>query len=356
VSSRERLLRAIEGEEPDRVPVGIHSISTYLPYLKGKLEREIDDYQALKMFGFDPTFYRAFMKAENRPDWRVKEEVITAASDYKIVRVTIDTPKGRLSQVEKRTFITTWTLEPLLKKPEDVDCLAHRPPSRPDVKAYEMEFNRLGKEGIIRGFAGGQGDAVGLRGTEQLCLDFYERPSWVLELFELLTQRSLEHIEELPSHCIDLVEIAGHIGAFIPPRLFEKFVLPYDSRVVEALHKRGLYTTYHDCGKVMHLLELVASTGTDCIETLTPPSHGGDVDLREVKRRVGEKLCLIGGFDQALLERGSQGDVKEGVKKCVEEAANGGGYILYTTDHFFEAPMENLHAMVEAARRCGRYL
>jgi len=355
VNSRERLLRAIEGEEPDIVPVGIHSISTYLPYLKRKLERDIDDYQALKMFGFDPTFYRTFTKGENRSDWRIKEEVITAASDYKIVRVTIDTPKGRLSQVEKRTPITTWTLEPLLKKTEDVDCLAYRPLSIPDIKAYEREFDRLGKEGLIRSFAGGQGDAVGLRGTEQLCLDFYERPSWVSELFEFLTQRSLEYIEGLPSHCIDLVEIAGHIGAFIPPRLFEKFVLPYDSRVVEALHKRGLCTTYHDCGKVMHLLELIAFMGTDCIETLTPPSHGGDVSLTEVKRRVGEKLCLIGGFDQALLERGSQEDAKEGVKRCIEGAAQGGGYILYTTDHFFEAPMENLHAMVEAARRYGRY-
>jgi len=355
MNSRERLLSAIRNEEPDRVPVGLHAPDVYWPYLKRVLGREIDDYEALKMFGFDLSFYRILTKEEKSPEWRTREEVITDAVEYKIVRVTVDTPTGRLCQLDRRTPLTTWIMEPLIKNPEDLDGLAYRPLSKPDVEAYEREFARLGKEGIIRGVVWGLGESATLRGTEQLCHDLYERPSWVSELFELLTLRALEYIEELPSHCIDLLEIPGHIGAFIPPKLFERFLLPYDSRVVAALHKRGLYTTYHDCGKAMHLLELIASNGTDCIETLTPRSHGGDVKLSEVKRRIGEKLCLIGGFDQAILESGSTEDVKAEVSRCINEAAEGGGYILHTSDQFFAAPVGNLHAMAKAACMYGKY-
>jgi len=355
MNSRERLLTAIRNEEPDRVPVGLHAPDVYWPHLKKVLGKEINDYEALKMFGFDLSFYRVLKKEENSPEWRMKEEVITDASEYKIVKVTVDTPKGRLRQLERRTTITAWIMEPFIKRPEDLVCLAYRPPGKPDIEAYEREFARLGKEGIIRGVVWGLGESATLRGTEQLCRDFYERPSWVLELFELLTQRALEYIEELPNHYIDLLEIPGHIGAFIPPELFERFLLPYDSRVVAALHKKDLHTTYHDCGKVMHLLELIASNGTDCIETLTPRSHGGDVKLKEVKRRIGEKLCLIGGFDQAILESGSTEEVKAEVKRCINEAAEGGGYILHTSDQFFAAPVENLHAMVRATCMYGKY-
>ena len=38
--------------------------------------------------------------------------------------------------------------------------------------------------------------------------------------------------------------------------------------------------------------------GPDAMETFTPPDMGGDVDLAEAKRRIGDKVCMIGGFDQ----------------------------------------------------------
>lgn len=355
MGSRERLLKAIKGGEPDRVPVGIHNIGMYLPWLRSKLGREIDDRQALKLFGFDPTFYRGFTRPNERHEWKVQEEALEDKGRDKIVKVSVRTPRGKLTSIEKRTPITTWRLEPLLKRPEDLDCLVYQPVAKADVEAYKAEFGRLGKEGIIRSGVSSVSGAIGLRGSEQLCRDFYERPDWIRDLFKLLTQKALEFIEGLPSECIDLVEIAGHIGSFISPRTYEKIVLPYDTHLVRALHNKGLPTTYHNCGKVMHLLELIASTGTDCLETLTPSSHGGDVDLAEAKLTVGKNLCLIGGFDQALLERGSKKEIEEEVKRCVKETAVGGGYLLYNTDHFFEAPMENLHAMVEAARKFGHY-
>ena len=56
----------------------------------------------------------------------------------------------------------------------------------------------------------------------------------------------------------------------------------------------------------MPLLERIADMGPDAMETLTPPGMGGDVDLAEAKRRVGERVCLVGGWDQFHFSRAAR--------------------------------------------------
>jgi uroporphyrinogen-III decarboxylase len=372
MDSRERLLAAVRREQPDTVPVGLHNIGTYLPCLRRALGRPIGELEALKMFGMDIALYRTYSQALlpkrdmpelvyeppahfKGPQWKEKEEVLSRSNGEQVIRRTIETPKGRLSTVEKRTEITCWTMEPLLKKPEDLDLLRFRPVSYPDVDMYRKEFGAGFKEGIVRVGVWGQGEAVLLRGSNDLCKDFYTRPDWVKELYELLTEWALVWVEGLPTEYVDLVEVAGHIGAFVSPDVYEKQIMPFDREVIKALHQKDLPSTYHDCGLVMHVLDLIARTGTDCIETLTPPPFGGDVDLAEAKRLVGDRICLIGGFHQSLLERGPIPAIEARVKECMESAAEGGGYILYNNDHFFDAPVENIHSYVKAARRYGRY-
>ena len=103
----------------------------------------------------------------------------------------------------------------------------------------------------------------------------------------------------------------------------------------------------------MPMLDLLVEVGSTAIETLTPRSMGGDVDLAEVKRRVGDKVCLIGGFDQYNgFEHASLNETAEMVRKCFRDAGEGGGYILNPSDHFFDCPLENLHVYAETAREC----
>ncbi len=371
MGSRERLLAAVRGEEPGAVPVGIHNIGTYLPYMQKVLGRRISDKEALQMLGLDVTLYRthsiptppanevelayeppAHFKGEK---WKEREDVVSQSGGEKVVRRTIETPRGKLTTVERRTPITCWTLEPLLKKPEDLELLSYRPASIPDVDRYRKEFGTGFKEGIVRAGVWGQGEAVILRDPKRLCMDFHVRPDWVKELYRLLTDWALEWIDAMPSDYIDLVEVAGHIGNFVSPKIYREQIMPFDKEVVGAVHRKGVPTSYHDCGMVMHVIEPIAETGTDCIETLTPPPFGGDVDLAEAKRLVGDRVCLIGGFHQSYIERGSARDVEEHVRQCINAAAGGGGYILYNTDHFFEAPLDNMYAYARAARRYGRY-
>jgi uroporphyrinogen-III decarboxylase len=89
------------------------------------------------------------------------------------------------------------------------------------------------------------------------------------------------------------------------------------------------------------------------METFTPPDMGGDVDLAEAKRRIGDKVCMIGGFDQGqYFSRSTPEETRAAVRKCFEAAGQSGGYILAPSDHFFDSQPELIKAFADEARNC----
>jgi len=139
----------------------------------------------------------------------------------------------------------------------------------------------------------------------------------------------------------------------ISPNIFDSYVAPYDAPLIKLAHEVGQRIVYHTCGGMMPILENVANMNPDAMETFTPASMGGDTILAEAKKRIGDKVCLIGGFDQFHFFTGcSPEDTRKEVRRCFEAAGVGGGYILCPSDHFFEADRELIHAFVDEAKKC----
>lgn len=103
----------------------------------------------------------------------------------------------------------------------------------------------------------------------------------------------------------------------------------------------------------MPILEDIAAMKPDAMETFTPPAMGGDVNLKEAKRRIGDRVCMIGGFDQFHFFRGcAPQETRDEVRRCFKEAGENGGFILSPSDHFFEADIELLQAFAGEALKC----
>jgi uroporphyrinogen-III decarboxylase len=152
-----------------------------------------------------------------------------------------------------------------------------------------------------------------------------------------------------------MVEIGGGAGSstVISPDLFRQFCLPYDQQQIVALHEVGLKVVYHLCGGLMPMLELVVETGADGLETMTPPAMGGDCDLAEASRRVGDRLFFIGGFDQnAGFEHGTPQNARQQVFDCFAATKDHAGYIIAPSDHFFHGDPACLQAFADAAKEC----
>nr|WP_277201302.1 uroporphyrinogen decarboxylase family protein [Victivallis vadensis] len=153
----------------------------------------------------------------------------------------------------------------------------------------------------------------------------------------------------------DMVEVGGGAGSstVISPEFYREFGLPYDTAQNRLFHEIGLKVVNHFCGGLMPMLELAVESGADGLETMTPPSMGGDCNLAEASKRVGDRLFFIGGFDQnAGFERGNPALVRRMVFDCFEATRDHAGYIIAPSDHFFFGDPANLKAFTDACKEC----
>ena len=119
----------------------------------------------------------------------------------------------------------------------------------------------------------------------------------------------------------------------------------------------GILTMVHSCGKERYMVEVcVNETDLDCINPLEIPPMG-DCNLRELKQKFGEKICLMGNLHTTdLMLKGSVEQVKAAARQAIDDAAAGGGFILSTGDQCGrDTPDENIFALVEVAEEYGRY-
>ena len=376
LTSKQRFLRALRRETPDHLPATTHHV---MPWFLERTLPGCDTQGFFDRFGLDPILWCAplmpnaargeYLDAHGRivsDAWRVYTETLSGGGACRVERVTIATPGGDLTAVLEHNEQTTWIKEHFLKEKRDIallgECVTHPVYDVAEINRAAAEF---GERGLVRGtlmpcfdFFGQPGcwqDAACMFGIQRLIETALEDPAWVHELLGILLERKLTAAQSLAGAAFDLVEFGGGDASstVISPALFDAFVAPFDRRIIAALHDAGQRVVYHTCGGMMPILERIVDMGPDAIETLTPPGMGGDTDLAEAKRRVGDRVCLIGGFDQYHFFTGCTPEATRAeVRRCFEAAGEGGGFILAPSDHFFEAEPALLEAFAGEARAC----
>ena len=384
MSSRQRLLAAIAGGVPDRLPVTTHHV---LEYFLAKHMGGVSSQAFFDRFGMDAILW----VVPHRPDpgkgeypdplqtttgflesrrvstdsWRVEFEDVPNQK-HKTTRYRFATPKGTLAMVVQSDEYTSWVTERLIKRESDIDIIGEYVTApKCDVEAVNDAARGYGDRGIVRGHIpcfdvfgqpGCWQDAACLVGIENLIMSAHDDPEWVHELLGILCRRKKEFVRSLRGARYDILELGGGDASstVISPRFFDEFVAPYDGELISLAHQAGQRIVYHTCGGMMPLLERIADMAPDAMETFTPPGMGGDVDLKEAKRRIGDRVCMIGGFDQFHhLLNGTAAETRAAVRSCFEDAGEGGGYILSPSDHFFDADIGLVEAYAEEAKQCS---
>ncbi len=157
----------------------------------------------------------------------------------------------------------------------------------------------------------------------------------------------------------DVVGIQGSASSFsvISPIIFRQYNLLFLKEVTRLCQKAGVPSHLHVCGRSKGIVEMVyQETDLNVMEPLERPP-GGDVDLKEAKRRFKDKLVLKGNVNTfQTMFRGTPKEVEEEALRCIEAAASGGGFILATGDQCpRDTPDENIFALIETARKFGKY-
>lgn len=205
--------------------------------------------------------------------------------------------------------------------------------------------------------------ACDLRGTAEFMLDLALNEAFALRLLERITgtiNGLLKHYLEAAGANIDMIELPGDDYAsnenlLISPVMFERFIRPALVRLVTTIreHNPDIKIMLHSDGMITKLLPAFIEIGIDVIHPLEPVPA---MDLSAIKAAYGDQVSFLGGIDIAHALPGSRADVVAEVQARIAQLGSGGGYVLAPSNHLqADVPPENVVALAEAARRFGQY-
>lgn len=140
---------------------------------------------------------------------------------------------------------------------------------------------------------------------------------------------------------------------FLSPSMFDEFITPYLTRLIAGYREMGFYVIKHTDGNIMPILDSLISANPHALHSIDPQ---GGVDIADVKRRVGQKVCLIGNVSCALLQTGTDEEVVESARYALRNGMPGGGYIFATSNCIYTGmPLKRYELMLDVWRKEGNY-
>jgi len=147
-------------------------------------------------------------------------------------------------------------------------------------------------------------------------------------------------------------DVAYTRGMLFSPKLWERLFYPFVKKMCHEFHSLGLKVIYHGCGDSREIMDMLIDAG---IDGYNPLEAKAGLDVVELKKKYGKRLAWVGNIDVRVLANGSEEDIKKEVLHKLN-AARGGGYI-FQSDHSVpdNVPPENYRYAIELVKKFGRY-
>ena len=146
-------------------------------------------------------------------------------------------------------------------------------------------------------------------------------------------------------------DVACKTGLMVSPDLLREHFFPRFKCVIAPLVEAGIKVIWHSDGDITEVLDDAVEIGIDGINPVDPSAG---MDLGAVRRRYGDKLILVGNVGTShVLSRGTPEEVRADVRRCLREAGPNGGHLLQSGDGQVmpDAPLENILAYFDEAHR-----
>jgi len=382
LSKRERVIRTLEHEEPDMIP--IHTLGfeftgtayrTFIESDEGKKHKMIikNNYPRSKnnpvgeitqqrfwhvdCFGMDP--FKTKLKQNLLTDVLDDSDLMLNAMNGKIFKNVpqVETGKKYMFYIDgyfRTPEIVRETWERYGKPSElIIDKINYTP------NVWDKYVNSL--ENYLYPLVGlpiAMHEAL-FEGMTPAVVAYLMRknPDFIHEVMSEFTKTLLELIKRYAEAGVEIVIYYDDLGykrrSILSPKNFQTFILPYYKQIYQACKKRGMFIIQHSCGYIDKLLPYMVDAGLDCIQALEPAAG---VDLSHLKETLGDKVAFMGGMDSSVaLNFGTPQEVVEDVKKCIKAAGQGGGYFAGPSHNILNSPWENVVAMRDAILKYRNY-
>lgn len=338
MNGKQRILAALRGEEPDRVPTfewfideGVGEALTGSGHIQDVVERlELD------AINLRPTYQkRALDDATFVDEWGMKRQ------------------------------ITGDTLPALLASPLE-DITRHHEYRFPDPAAkhrfetIEEALERFGDEkAIVLNLRDGFSDMRDLLGYEGSLMNLLLEPRAYQELLARVVDYNVELARVARRrYGLEIVattdDVANATGLLVNPDDYFQRIAPAFRRVIEGYKGLGYRCIKHCDGNVDAVSDFWVECGIDCLDPVDP---AGGYTMAGMKQKYGDRICLKGNIDcTGVLCTGTREEVERDVRECLEAGGQGGGLIVSSSNtiHQGVAP-GNYRAMLDALRKFGAY-
>lgn len=363
MTSRERALKAINFEEPDRIPIDnwmVPEIKTRcMDYWGCEDEEELLAFLGVDVRdNFGPSYvgqeFKKFDDGTVADLWGVRRKIVTYGKgtfhEGKFKEVAWS-PLEHMTSVEEIESYEAWPTPDWwdyskLKE----DCAYWHP------KYFVLnKGDRLDRTAQLK-------PMMYLRGIQQTFIDLAVNPDIVECIRDHVVNYFLEYnpkVFGVGGDEIDMFmmgdDMGGQRGPLISVEMWRRYFRDAFRKYCDIAHKYGLKVMYHTCGDVYQLIPEFIENGLDCLQSLQPQAT--NMDIKRLKQEFGKDLSFQGGMDiQQVLPLGTPEDVRKMVKYAAENAKRGGGYI-FGTAHNIQADthIENVAALFEAYHEYGVY-
>ena len=406
MTSRERVLAAVNHREPDRVPIDLGStimsgimahaldrlrrhlgleyrpVKVYEVYqMLGEVEQDVIERFGIDVLPVEPAVQFFGLRRENYKPWKLwdgTEVLMPGQFDVEVnekgdwlIHDEGDPSKPIVGTMPKDGYY--FDMEAQLRSDADFE-----PPPLEEVrrdmllKTEDLEFmtaraERLRKE-TDKALLLGSWGSFGLNGVgsipDFLMLLLLDKP-YVKDLFEVQTEAALVNMEKVKQYMEDSIDIIGLDGhdygsqktELFDPELFEELFLPGYTEQNRWVHENTAWKTWkHTCGSVARILPIMVETGLDIYNPVQ--LSAGNMDAKTLKAEYGDRITFWGGGvdTQKTLPFGAPDEVREEVRERIEIFAPRGGFVFNPIHNVQqETPPENLTAALDAALDFGRY-
>ncbi len=141
-------------------------------------------------------------------------------------------------------------------------------------------------------------------------------------------------------------------GPFLSPNMFREFIFPYLRDFITGLRAMGYYVVKHTDGDIMPIIDQLVEAGPHALHSLDPMAG---VDIAQVKRDWGDRVCLIGNVNCALVHSGTFEEIRQSALYCLAHGGiDQGGYVYATSNCIFKGvPPENYEYMLRLREEYG---
>ncbi len=372
MTSRERVLTALDHEEPDRVPLYFGGTSSFLTdqsyfQLKKflKIEGEVEPYRV----GHTGNIF----------DQRILE-----ALDVDVRCIHLKRPQNTVvKRIDEQTVLSDWGIpiknvdgygvrvDPPLANATEEGFESHPWPDPYDPGRIKglADYAKYLRENTDKAVVARSPQSASfleyggwLRGVEQFFMDLVINKELAEKLLDKILDIQLKFYDVFLSAVgkyVDIVETSEDYGTqkrlLISPKLFREMIKPRRKAINDFIRSKcpGAKILHHSCGAVETIIEDLIETGVDILNPIQPFAEG--MNPGEIKAKHGEKVCFCGGIDMQYAMIGDEEDIEKDVKLRIQQMAKGGGYLLCTSNHVqSDTPPSHVVFLYNIAKTYGR--